>query len=319
MSDGQRRPGTIEVDSLRKEYPGGQVALRGISFSVAAGRVAGLIGPNGAGKTTTIGILTTRIKPTAGTASILGIDVRSRPAQVRGHIGIVTQENSLDRSLTGFEGLYFHGRFFGLTAKNARGRAERAVEEFDLSAFCTLPVSTLSGGQARRLMIARAMLHDPHVLFLDEPTVGLDPPSRQTVRETILKLRRQGKSIFLCTHDLPEASQLVDELLIIRGGSMVGSGPLAEMARLYGDGDVVVGRVSGEAELVVAHARQHGLDAWESGIDEVTIVPGDHDPFGLFARLCAETHVTAVNARLEAPGLDLLFRRLSRNTARSGR
>lgn len=165
----------IRTEALTKDYPGGIRAVDGLDLSVRSGEIFGLLGPNGAGKTTTAGMLTTRVVPTSGTAQVAGIDVVAHPVAAKQVIGVVPQTNTLDRSLSVFENLYFHGRFFGMNARTARAEADRRLEQFRLADRATQPVAALSGGMAQRLMVARAILHRPATIFLDEPTAGLDP------------------------------------------------------------------------------------------------------------------------------------------------
>ncbi len=168
----------IVTHGLTKVYPGDIRAVDALDLTVERGEIFGLLGPNGAGKTTTAGMLTTRVIPTAGTAFVGGVDVIHHPSEAKRLIGVVPQTNTLDRSLTVWENLYFHGRFFGMPAKAAKGEATRLLEQFRLAERAKAQVLALSGGMAQRLMVARAVMHRPSVLFLDEPTAGLDPQSR---------------------------------------------------------------------------------------------------------------------------------------------
>src|ERR1700729_2882684 len=178
-STGQTDGGTaavIRTEELTKVYPGTDfAAVDGLNLSVDAGEIFGLLGPNGAGKTTTAGILTTRVLPTSGRAFLAGVDVAAHPALAKQLSGIVSQQNTLDRQLTVWENLYFHGRLFGIGAKASRRIADELLEQFQLSRWAKASVYALSGGMAQRLMVARAIFHRPSVLFLDEPTAGLDP------------------------------------------------------------------------------------------------------------------------------------------------
>ena len=176
----------IRTENLTKLYPGMDVAaVDGLNLTVFQGEIFGLLGPNGAGKTTTAGILTTRVVPTSGHAFVAGIDVRQHPALVKQVSGIVSQQNTLDRQLTVWENLYFHGRLFGIGAKESRRRSDELLERFSLSKWAKASVYALSGGMAQRLMVARAIFHNPAVLFLDEPTAGLDPQSRLALWEML--------------------------------------------------------------------------------------------------------------------------------------
>src|SRR5438046_706586 len=215
-------PGPVEVirtDALTKTYRTGQIAaVDHLGLSVRAGEIFGLLGPNGAGKTTTVGMLTTRVVPTSGTAVVGGVDVVAHPAVAKQAIGVVHQTNTLDRSLTVWENLYFHGRYFGMSARGAREAADRVLGQFRLADRAKADVAALSGGMAQRLMVARAILHRPHILFLDEPTAGLDPQSRIALWEILGELHDAGQTILLTTHYMEEADQLCSRLAIMDHG-----------------------------------------------------------------------------------------------------
>jgi ABC-2 type transport system ATP-binding protein len=180
-----------------------------------------LLGPNGAGKTTTAGMLTTRVIPTSGRAIVNGIDVVAHSALAKQVIGVVPQTNTLDRSLTVWENLYFHGRYFGMGARLAHTAADEMLVKFRLTERAKAPVMALSGGMAQRLMVARAILHRPSVLFLDEPTAGLDPQSRIALWEILGELHAEGQTILLMTHYMEEADQLCDRLAIMDHGRIL--------------------------------------------------------------------------------------------------
>lgn len=212
----------IEVQDLRKRYgTRGPEALKGVSFSVAPGEVFGLLGPNGAGKTTTIGVLTTRVRPTGGSASVDGLDVAADPQGVKRRIAVMPQRANLDRSLTARENLTFHGAYFGVRRAACRRRADQLLEQFGLADRATERVDNYSGGMAQRLMIARALMHRPVVLFLDEPTTGLDPQSRLFLWDRVAELRAAGTTILLTTHDMAEADRLCDRIAIVDHGERI--------------------------------------------------------------------------------------------------
>jgi ABC-2 type transport system ATP-binding protein len=211
----------IRTQVLTKEYPGGVTAVDGLDLTVRANEIFGLLGPNGAGKTTTVGMLTTRIVPTAGAAWIAGTDVVADPAGARAACGVLSQGNTLDRGLSTRDNLYFHGRYFGMGAKAARAAADQWLERFRLGHRARAPVGALSGGMARRLMLARALMHEPDVLFLDEPTAGLDPQSRLGLWEIIAEMRTSGQTVFLTTHYMEEADQLCDRVAIMDHGHIL--------------------------------------------------------------------------------------------------
>ncbi|MGH9616111.1 MAG: ATP-binding cassette domain-containing protein [Acidobacteriaceae bacterium] len=190
-------------------------------MSVPAGGIFGLLGPNGAGKTTTISICTTRARPTSGKITIAGCDVVAHPALARRHIGVVPQYNTLDRSLTAFENLLFHCRYFGMNDSNSKLRARELLAQFRLSDRANAFPSELSGGLAQRLLVARAIAHRPAVLFLDEPSAGLDPQSRLAMWESIRGLKEQGITVLMTTHYMEEADALCDRVAIIDHGKIL--------------------------------------------------------------------------------------------------
>ncbi|HLZ73023.1 MAG TPA: ABC transporter ATP-binding protein [Dehalococcoidia bacterium] len=201
---------------------GGRVkAVEDLNLSVRRGEFFGLLGPNGAGKSTTIGMLTTRVIPTEGHSIVDGIDVVAHPALARTRMAVVTQVPALDRMLTVFDNLYYHGRYFCLSRAESKRRARALIERFRLEDKANAMVETLSGGLAQRVQIARALLHAPAVLFLDEPTAGLDPQTRLALWETLRDLNRQGQTILLTTHYMEEADQLCERIAIIDHGRLL--------------------------------------------------------------------------------------------------
>jgi ABC-2 type transport system ATP-binding protein len=208
----------IRCEQLTKRYRGDVLAVDSLDMSVRSGEVFGLLGPNGAGKTTTVGMLTTLVVPTSGRAIVAGIDVRAQPSLVKRVIGMVAQTNNLDRALTVWENLYYHGRFFGLSARESREASDRLLVEFRLAERAKYYVSEISGGMAKRLQVARALLHKPSVLFLDEPTAGLDPQSRLALWEILGQLHSEGQTILLTTHYMEEADSVCDRVAIMDHG-----------------------------------------------------------------------------------------------------
>ncbi|MGA2286445.1 MAG: ATP-binding cassette domain-containing protein [Dehalococcoidia bacterium] len=196
-------------------------AVDALTLVVKRGEFFGLLGPNGAGKSTTIGMLTTRVIPTSGQAFVDGIDVVKRPALARTRLASVTQTITLDRSLTVFDNLYFHGRYFGLSRGESRRRAQAMIERFNLDDKAHAMVDALSGGLAQRLQIARALLHEPAVLFLDEPTAGLDPQARLALWDLAREMTRSGRTILLTTHDMEEADVLCERIAVIDHGKLL--------------------------------------------------------------------------------------------------
>jgi len=218
---GRRAPSPARTGGAPILHGKDVVALDALDLTVPQGEFFGLLGPNGAGKTTTIGILTTRVIATAGEASVAGVSVQREPSRVRSRIGVVPQRPNADRSLTVVENLVFHASYFGVPRDVATKRADELLEKFSLTEKRDAKVEALSGGQQQRLMIARALSHDPRVLFLDEPTVGLDPQARLALWDILRDLHRQGRTIIMTTHYMEEADQLCERLAIIDQGKLL--------------------------------------------------------------------------------------------------
>jgi ABC-2 type transport system ATP-binding protein len=224
----------VLVDDLVVRF-GGLTAVGGVSFAVAPGEVFGLLGPNGAGKTTTIRVLTTLLEPTEGRALVAGYDVRKDDLAVRASIGYIPQAISVDGALTAYENLDFYGRVTGVPRRERRERIEQAIETMELAPMLDRLARTLSGGMLRRLEIATALLNRPQVLFLDEPTVGLDPNARMMVWERLGALVEQaGTTVLVTTHIMEEAERHCDRLGIIDRGRLVEQGPPAELLERHG-------------------------------------------------------------------------------------
>src|SRR6478736_7115790 len=242
----------IRTEQLTKIYPGDILAVDHLDLEVHAGEIFGLLGPNGAGKTTTAGMLTTRVIPTDGRALVGGVDVVAHPTAAKQLIGVVPQTNTLDRSLDVYENLYFHGRFFGMNAKTAKAEAYRLLAQFRLTDRARVPVLALSGGMAQRLMTARAIMHRPSVLFLDEPTAGLDPQSRIALWEILGELHADGQTILLTTHYMEEADQLCNRLAIIDHGKLLALGTPVELKNTTGADTVVTLTAQGDLDALGA-------------------------------------------------------------------
>jgi ABC-2 type transport system ATP-binding protein len=222
MADNPEQVISIDVQNLVKRYPRASVnAVDDISFAVRRGEIFGLLGPNGAGKTTTIGVLTTGTRPTSGSARIMGIDVTADPMSVKQRIAVVPQQSNLDRSLRAREILTFHASYHGISRSERNARADEILKELGLGDRGKDKVGRYSGGMAQRLMLARALMHSPDVLFLDEPTNSLDPQSRLFLWDRIRTLNRQGVTALLTTHNIEEADQLCERIAIMDHGKIL--------------------------------------------------------------------------------------------------
>ncbi|HEX6533306.1 MAG TPA: ABC transporter ATP-binding protein [Gemmatimonadaceae bacterium] len=272
-------PDAIRTISLRKEYPppatrrrrkvapgveGGAtgapssapvVALQGLDLAVGEGEFFGLLGPNGAGKTTTIGILTTRVKPTSGTAVVAGADVVRDEVAVRRRIGVVPQRPNPDRSLGVRENLVFHAAYFGIPRAAATLRANALLEQLGIADKALAKVDHLSGGQQQRLMIARALIHDPLIVFLDEPTVGLDPQARLALWEILRALHAEGRTIVMTTHYMEEADRLCDRIAIVDRGQLLAVDTPACLKAKAPGGTLIELALDGDAGPTAARAR----------------------------------------------------------------
>jgi ABC-2 type transport system ATP-binding protein len=268
----------VEVDGLVKRYPKNPVpAVDGVSFTVERGEVFGFLGPNGAGKTTTIGVLTTRVRPSAGRALVTGIDVVADPVAARRHFAVVPQRNNLDRSLSIRQNLLFHAAYHGMGRADRVARAQELLEQFGLADRADDRVDMFSGGQMQRVMIARALMHAPDVLFLDEPTTGLDPAARLFVWDRVRELRAGGVTIVLTTHAMDEAAQLSDRVAIMDHGHLLAlDTPDALTRSLPGSSTLeiaVTARDASSGDLVGALGRLDGVERAET-VDEGATVPG---------------------------------------------
>jgi ABC-2 type transport system ATP-binding protein len=255
------RDAIIKTHDLTKIYGGHLKAVDELSLEVFSGEIFGLLGPNGAGKTTTVGMLTTRVIPTSGGATVGGIDVVRHPALAKQTMGVVPQENTLDRSLSVYENLYFHGRYFGMSGAESKRRAQIVLGQFRLEDRASSEVAALSGGMAQRLMVARSVMHRPKILFLDEPTAGLDPQSRIALWEILGELHERGQTILLTTHYMEEADQLCDRVAIMDHGKILALDTPDKLKRSAGADTVVVIHADRNAnELARAMKTMRGAD-----------------------------------------------------------
>jgi ABC-2 type transport system ATP-binding protein len=296
----------IEAQSLTKTYPGGVEAVRRIDFEVQAGEVFGLLGPNGAGKSTTVGMLTTTIIPTDGRALVGGYDVVEQPLLARGVSSVVFQEPVVDHSLTGRANIDLHGRLWGVGSEK---RIRELTDALGLAELIDRPVSSYSGGERRRLEIARALVSDPAVLFLDEPTVGLDPRIRHELLDVIAELRaRKELTILVTTHYLDEAQRLADRVAIVHEGAIIAlDSPQALLARL--GQEILEFRIDGDPHATLAALRAKALadgDAFAVGA-RVTVPLHERTPTDVLGGL--DTRAFEIATRL--PTLDDVYLQLT--------
>jgi ABC-2 type transport system ATP-binding protein len=298
----------IEVEDLAKQYPNGVEAVKGVDFVVEPGEVFGLLGPNGAGKSTTIGMLTTTVTPTRGTARLAGHDVVRAPLAARAVSSVVFQEPVVDAALTGRRNLELHARLWDGQNANVDTSA-RALGVDDL---LERPVATLSGGQRRRLEIARALVSSPRVLFLDEPTVGLDPRIRHELLDVIAGLRDRGElTVLLTTHYLDEAERLCDRIAIMHLGRIVALGTPEELRAELG-AEIVEIRVEGDGHRALARLRDHDIaddDSFVVGSTLTVPLPTGGATAAIAAVDALELGAISVGAR--KPTLDDVYLRLT--------
>ena len=228
----------VSLQNVQKVY-GDRPVVQDLSFDIQAGEMFGLLGPNGAGKSTTIRMITTLTRPTAGQIQVAGFDVTRQMLQVRQRIGVVLQQTSVDGDLTVWENLEFHGRLHHIPGRERQARIDRWLDYVELGDRRESLVKTLSGGMKRRLQIARALLHEPEILFLDEPTVGLDPQTRRRLWEIIRDLNRNGMTMLLTTHYMDEVEYLCDRIGIMDGGKLIELGTLQDLRDQHGEGLVM--------------------------------------------------------------------------------
>jgi daunorubicin resistance ABC transporter ATP-binding subunit len=309
----------IRTEDLRKTYKsarGDVPAVRGIDLDVGTGEFFGLLGPNGAGKSTTIGMLTTLVVPTGGRAWVAGIDVVANPVGVKRRIGVVTQNNTLDMQLTVAENLEFRSRFFGLGLRDASRRAGQLLEAFGLADRRKAIATDLSGGQSKRLLIARALVHRPDVLFLDEPTAGLDPQTRVNLWDILRELHQGGQTILLTTHYMEEAEALCDTIAVVDHGEILASGTVDELKAGAGADTVITVRYEGGApDGPALRSRlddRPGISKVETDGDQVRVFT--REPDGVLGELVtagSSAGLTVRDAAQLKPSLETVFLNLT--------
>ena len=291
-------PGTREI-----------VALDGLDLAVQPGEFFGLLGPNGAGKTTTIGVLTTRVRPTSGSAAVAGIDVVANPVGVKQRIGVVPQRPNPDRQLTAVQNLLFHAAYFGIPRAVSESRAQALLDQLDLGDRGDARVEQLSGGQQQRLMIARALIHEPEILFLDEPTVGLDPQARLALWEILRSLHQQGRTIIMTTHYMEEADRLCQRLAIIDHGRLLALDTPAGLKARAPGGTLLQITLDGDASGAAAALQTvAGLSRPTAQGAELAVYadrPGEALP-GIL-RATEQAGRAPLDIRLTPPSLETLF------------
>jgi daunorubicin resistance ABC transporter ATP-binding subunit len=310
----------IRTCGLGKTYSRGAVrAVQGIDMEVRAGEFFGLLGPNGAGKSTTVGMLTTLVVPSFGQAFVAGIDVAADPVGVKRRIGMVPQRNTLDRDLTVSENLEFRARFFGAGPRAARHRADELLEVLGLTERRKAMAARLSGGQARRLMIGRALVHRPDVLFLDEPTTGLDPQTRIDLQQTLRALHGDGQAILMTTHYMEEAEALCDRVAVMDHGKILACDTVEGLKRDGGADTVITVRYEGTAPDCAGELTgRPGISKVEVDTDQIRVFA--QDAGSLLGELVAagvEAGVPVRDAVRLSPSLETVFFSLTGRELRS--
>ena len=306
----------IELNSVAKIFDGNVTALRDVSFSVPTGSICGLLGHNGAGKTTVVKILSTLLRPTSGQAVVAGYDVVDQPGQVRASIGLTGQAAALDLTLTGRENLVLFGRLRGMRRNTARRRADELIEQFDMKHAADRPVHTYSGGMCRRIDIAGALVDTPRVLFLDEPTTGLDPRSRRDVWALVSSLSAQDITVLLTTQYLEEADVLSDSIVILDAGQVIASGTADDLKTRMGSSYCEVTPVN-PADLPQIFALVADIEGAEADVATNTVsVPAPNGVATLVEvlRRIESLGVDLHDISLRKPSLDEVFLHLTSST-----
>jgi ABC-2 type transport system ATP-binding protein len=308
----------VRAEGLVRDF-GGKRAVDGVDLEIARGEIYGFLGPNGAGKSTTVRVLCTLLTPSAGRAVVAGYDVASRPEQVRLRIGVALQEAALDPKQTGIDLLRLQGRLYGLSKSQTNQRLDDLGRLIDIGEAISQPISTYSGGMKRRLDLAAALVHDPEVLFLDEPTTGLDPVSRARMWEEVRRLNHElDMTIFLTTQYLEEADELADRVGIISGGRLVAEGTPAQLKRSVGN-DVIIARVDGAIEGPMrAVAGLAGVGSVDVHGDELMIAADDGAASIGDVAVALNSVSTVRHLTLRTPTLDDVFLELTGNHIQKG-
>ena len=310
----------IELDGVAKTFDGAIYALQDVTFSVPTGSVCALLGHNGAGKTTAIKILSTLLRPTSGKATVAGYDVVDQPAQVRANISMAGQFTAMDAMLTGRENLVLFGRLRGLRRRQAKARADELIEQFDLVGAADRRVSTYSGGTRRRVDLASALVVPSKVLFLDEPTTGLDPRSRRDVWDLVSSLAQQDVAVLLTTQYLEEADVLSDSIVVIDHGQVVANGTAEDLKRRVGSRycQVTLAKPADLPRVAAALAGFDGIDI-DTQTNSVSVsAPDGVATLGEVFRWVDALGIELVDISLRKPSLDEVFLHLTEPTVGVG-
>lgn len=307
-------PPILEVSSLTKHY-GDFAAVKGISFDIQAGEIFSLLGPNGAGKTTTISMLSTLFAPTNGDAWVGGYSIRKDPMAVRGIIGVVPQELALYEDLSARENLSFWGQMYGLSGRELKQRIEQVLAQIGLSERANQRISAYSGGMKRRVNIGVGLLHRPRLLFMDEPTVGIDPQSRRAILDTVKGLNQQGMTVLYTTHYMEEAQELSDRVGIIDHGEMIALGTQQELTHQVGQADTLVLHLNESDDAgALAQAVRNLPEVRRADITDhsVTIItPSAEDLLALVITHANEIGVKIRSLDIQEPNLEAVFLHLT--------
>jgi ABC-2 type transport system ATP-binding protein len=306
----------LQTHQLVKQYPGAdEPAVRGVSFAIRKGEIFSLLGPNGAGKTTTISMISGLIDPTEGDATVAGYSVKDEPMLAKSVIGVVPQEIALYRSLTARENLVFWGRMYGLSGGELRQRIDEVLEMAGLADRASERIDTYSGGMQRRINIAVGLLPRPQIIFMDEPTVGIDPQSRRRILETVMELNQSGMTVLYTTHYMEEAQELSDRIGIIDYGKMIALGTQDELTKLVGEEDAIELTISEEstsAELLEAFETVLGVTNATADNDTVRLLAADGNQVlpGLI-EAANRRSVKVTNVAIREPNLESVFLHLT--------
>ncbi len=307
-------PAILEVSQLTKYY-GDFAAVKSVSFDIQEGEIFSLLGPNGAGKTTTISMLSTLYTPTSGDARVGGFSIRKEPMAVRGIIGVVPQELALYEDLSARENLSFWGQMYSLSGKALKERIEQVLKQIGLSERANQRISAYSGGMKRRVNIGVGLLHRPRLLFMDEPTVGIDPQSRRAILDTVKDLNQQGMTVLYTTHYMEEAQELSDRVGIIDHGEMIALGTQQELTRQVGQTDTLVLHLGENDDANALAELIRGLpDVRKADVSDHTvtiITPSAEDLLSAVVSRANETGIKIRSLDIQEPNLEAVFLHLT--------